>query len=247
MKIFIYSPQREISQIISDHLSFKGNHCIPFETTEDLSSMVRNMHKGPDLLILDYLSYNHEIFSINKYLKSINRYIPVVFFNDPCLTRSTRAAHWKAVLQTTQTGIHYNDFSIFDETLKTLEELIVSEEFSPYIPLLQPPKKIPESLIKNPCTLEYMKDNSDDCITTFKERNHLPAKLFYLLTILQQNKDNPLSINQIIELYKLDGKSVSAQSLKVYFSELKKIVWKDKECRFLIHHENKTYRFVRFR
>ena len=72
MKIFIYSTQREISQIISDHLSFKGNHCIPFETPEDLSSLIKTMKEGPDLLILDYLTYNHDIFNIYSYLREIN-------------------------------------------------------------------------------------------------------------------------------------------------------------------------------
>ena len=110
MKLFIYSPQREIGQIISDHLSAQGNHCFAFETLEDLYSLITSMTKYPDLLILDYLSFNHDIFNIYTYLKSLDANLPVIFYNDPCLTRSTRAAHWKSVLEITQFGYKQKDF-----------------------------------------------------------------------------------------------------------------------------------------
>ena len=247
MKIFIYSPQREISQIISDHLSCKEDHCIAFETMEDLSSLVRNMEKGPDLLILDYLSFNHDIFNIFSYLKKIQKPIPVIFYNDPCLTRSTRAAHWKALLELTQTEYKKKDFSYLDSIFKKLEELISSEEFSPYVSLLQPPKTVPDYLIKDKYTLDYMKEKSDDCIKSFRDRNKVPKNLFYLLSLLQKNKDIPMRLSDIIELYKNDGKEITENSLKVLISKLKNLIRSDKQCGFLIYQEDGTYRFVRYK
>lgn len=247
MKIFIYSPQREISQIISDHLSYKGNHCIPFATIEDLSSLMRTMQSGPDLLILDYLSFNHDIFNIFSYFKKLNKSVPLLFFNDPCRTRSTMAAHWKSLIEITVPDFANQDTSKYDEIFINLEELICSKEFSPYVSLLQPAKKIPDSLIKDTYTLQYLKDNSDDCITSFKERINLPNNLFYLLSLFQKNKDTKLSLNRIIELYKMDGKQISQKSLKVNISNLKKLIRSDKECAFLIYQENGNYRFVRYK
>ena len=247
MKIFIYSRHREISQIIADHLSYKGNHCIPFFTLSDLSSMMKNLQVGPDLLILDYLTFNHDIFNVYTYFKSLNKSIPVIFYNDPCLTRSTRALHWKAILELTLSDYDKKDYSIYDEVFIELAELIESNEFLPYVSLLQPPKEIPQSLIKERLTLQYMKDMSDDCITSFKQRNNLPNNLFYLLSLLQKNKDSSLSIDRILEYYKMDGKQMTEKSLKVLISNLKKKIRSDKECAFLIYHEDGKYRFVRYK
>ena len=247
MKIFIYSPQREISQIISDHLSCKEHHCIAFETLEDLSSLVRSMEKGPDLIILDYLSFNHDLFNVFTYLKNIHKPIPVVFYNDPCLTRSTRTAHWKAILELTQSVYEKTDFSYLDSVLERLEELINSQEFSPYISLLQAPEIVPDYLIKDKYTLEYMKEKSDDCITAFRDRTKLPKNLFYLLSLFQKNKDVPMRLENIIENYKNDGKEMTEKSLKVLISKLKNLIRADKQCGFLIYQEEGTYRFVRYK
>ena len=247
MKIFIYSPQREISYIIADHLSSKSETCIVFEKLEDLSSTIRNMKKGPDLLVMDYLSYNHDLFNVYSYLKAINKQIAVIFYNDPCLTRSTRVLHWKSLLEMTQPLYQKNDFTVFDDIFEKLQELVESKEFSQYISLLQPPKKVPDSLIKDKYTLQYIKDNCDDCITSFKTRNHLPNNLFYLLSLLQKNKTVPVKLNQLIDLYKDDGKEITPRSLKVYISQLKNIIRKDKECCFLINQDNGAYRFIRYK
>lgn len=247
MKIFIYSPQREISQIISDHLTGKTNHCIVFEKLDDLSSLIRSMDKGPDLLVLDYLTYNHELFNVYAYLKKINKRFPVIFYNDPCLTRSTRTAHWLTILELTQASYEKKDFSMYEPVFQNLEELITSKELSPYISVLQPPKPVPYSMIKDKYTLQYLKDRSDDCISTFRERNNLPNNLFYLLSLLQKHKDTPLKLSGLIELYHLDEKKISEKSLKVLLSKLKSLIRADKECSFLIHQDNGTFRFIRYK
>ncbi len=214
---------------------------------ENLSALVRSMPKGPDLLIFDYLSFNHDIFNIYHYLKAINKPIPVIFYNDPCLTRSRRALHWKAILELTQEDFLRKDYSIYDKVFDNLEELIESKDFLPYISLLQPPQSVPDNLIKDKYTLQYIKENSDDCIKDFKERNKIPNNLYYLLSLLQKNKTLPMTLNNIIDLYKEDGKEISGKSLKVLISRLKGLIRADKKCNFLIYQENGSYRFVRYK
>ena len=247
MKIFIYSPRREISQVIADNLTGKTNHCIVFEKLDDLSGLIRSMAKGPDLLILDYTTYNHELFNVYEYLKKIHKYFPVIFYNDPCITRSTRAAHWKSMLQITQLSYENQDFNYLDDIFAKLEELVKSKELAPYIPLLQPPAPVPPSMIKDKYTLQYLKDNSDDCITSFRDRNKLPNNLYYLLNLLQKNKAMPLKVSDIIELNEKDEKKISAKSLKVLISRLRNMIRHDKDCEFLIYHEKEYYRFVRYK
>ena len=247
MKVFIYSLQREISQIISDHLSDKGHLCFTFNTLSDLSESVRNLKTMPDLLILDYLTFNHDIFNVYEYLDQINIKMPVIFYNDPCLLRSTRALHWKTQLEITQTKYFNTDFSTYDPLFEDLEELIEAKEFKPYISLLQAPQQIPESLIRNKYTLQYLQENKDDCIVSFRERTKLPNNLFFLLSILQENKNMELSYEDIAALYEKKGKHITKESLKVLMSNLKKIIHQDKDCNFLIYHDKDRYRFIRYK
>ncbi len=214
---------------------------------ENLSALVRSMQKGPDLLIFDYLTFNHDIFNIYQYLKLIRKPIPVIFYNDPCLTRSRRALHWKAILELTQEDFAKKDYSAYNKVFEHLEKLIDSRDFLPYISLLQPPQQLPESLIKDKYTLQYIKENSDDCIKDFRERNKIPNNLYYLLSLLQKNKAAPMTLSYIIDLYKEDGKEITEKSLKVLISKLKGLIRADKKCNFLIYQENGSYRFVRYK
>ena len=247
MKLFIYSLQREISQIISDHLSDNGHLCFVFSTMSDLSDSIRNMKVLPDLLILDYLTFNHDIFNVYDYMDNLNIKVPLIFYNDPCLLRSTRALHWKTQLELTQARYPKRDFSTYEPLLNELEALIEAKEFRPYISLLQPPQKVPASLIREKYTLQYIKENQDDCIIKFKERMNVPGNLFFLLSVLQEYKNLELSYNDIAEIYEKKGKHITKESLKVLMSKLKKIIHQDKECNFLIYHDKDRYQFVRYK
>ena len=247
MKVFIFSLQREISQIISDHLSDKGHLCFSFDTMSDLSVALRSLKTMPDLLILDYLTYNHDIFNVYEYFYQTNLQIPVIFYNDPCLLRSRRSLHWKTQLEITQRKYLQKDFTELEPLFSDLEELIEAKEFKPYISLLQPPQKLPDSLIKDKYTLQYLQENQDDCIYNFKERTKLPGNLFYLLNLLQKHKDLELSYKDLEELYEENGRHITKESLKVLMSRLKKFIHEDKEFNFLIYHDEDRYRFVRFK
>ena len=247
MKIFIYSPQMEISQIISDHLQEKENLCFVFENFSEVTCEVMNQKKPPDLLILDYLSFNHDLFNIYEFFSKKNLFLPVIFYNDPCLTRSTRTAHWLAQIDALLCKSITKDFSKYEPLFLYLEELIESDEFRPYISLLQPAKDLPPDLIKDKYTLQYLKENSDDCIFSFKERTNIPQNIFYLLKLMQKNKDMQLSIKDIQDLYKDNGKEITETSIKVLLSKLRKYIRDDHECNFLIYHEKDRYRFIRYK
>ncbi len=245
MKVIIYSPVKEISHIISKQLTCQGHKCVIFEYLEDLSSLIRNLKKGPDLIILDYLSFNHDLFNIYTYLNKLNKQIPVIFFNDPCLTRSTRAAHWKAILEMTQTKYLTQGLCNYSEIFTTLEKLVESEALVPYIPLLQPPKLFPKNFLNENNLLKLINNDNLDYITSFKLRNNLPNNLFYLLNIFEENKDHPMELSKIIDCYKKDGKKISERSLRVHISNLKSIIRKDEKHEFIIDQDKGTYRLIR--
>ena len=247
VRLFIYSLQWEITQIISDHLSNEGHLCLTFDEQSHLYSTIKDLKKHPDLLILDFRVFNHDTFNIFSYFERFEIKLPVLFYNDPCLTRTTLAEHWKSQIDFLQGCYIDFDEEKYMPLFKSLQKLIESKEFKPYIALLQEPQPVPQEFIRDKYTLDYLQYNKDDSILNFKERNNLSNSLFYLLSILQKNKGISLSLKDIAELYKKDDKKITVESLRVLISKLKKAIRTDRDCNFLINKELNRYRFVKYK
>lgn len=247
MKVFIFSKQREIAQVISDHLSDKGHLCFPFFKLEDLRSIIEKTDNRPDLLILDYMTFNHAMFDIYHFFERRKYHIPIVYYNEPCLIMPTRTEHWLVQIEYKQNYYIKMDLETLRPILTDLEELIEAPEFNPYVSLLQPPKPLPKSLVRDQLTLNYLRENENDCIYEFKNRIRLSPSLFYLLEILQKNKSEPLTLKEILSVYKKDNKQMTEASLKVIMSRLRSKIRQNPDCGFLINYSDNKYRFVRYR
>lgn len=94
-------------------------------------------------------------------------------------------------------------------------------------------------------TLKHIKDCNNDYIFEFRDKVKLPNNLFYLLKIFQQNKNYPLTIEDIQKYYTKDEKKISENSLKVLISNLKHKIKDDDDCKFIISQNNKLYTFLR--
>ncbi|MDD5930305.1 MAG: helix-turn-helix domain-containing protein [Spirochaetales bacterium] len=250
MKVFVYSMQPYIGQIICDHLAEKGHQCFCFQNQQEIGTALMNIKTPPDLLVLDFTAYNHDDFDIYKFFLKQKLNLPLVFYNEPCLTMSTRARHWKSQIMLNQNSQKEHkkvlEIEKFDEIFKDLEELVESDELSPYISLMQKPKPLPEYMIPKKYSLDYIRNTKNDFILEFKKRAKLPENLFYLLSILQANKDFLLSLSDIQRFYKKDGKEISENSLKVLISRLRSKIREDKQCKFIIRKTNGMYQFVKF-
>ncbi len=244
MRVYIHSPQVEIAEIIADHLREEKHTCYVYRDFMELFVSIINQKTPPDLLIMDYLSYNHDNYSIMETFDEKKISLPVLFYNEPFLNRSTRAKHWKSQISLLQNLSDEIDLNTYDDIFLSLQNLIESKELRPYISLLQKPLPLPPELIKNKITLKFIKENQDDCICSFKERNKLPNNLFYLLQIFQKHRKIGLTLEDIVKEYQKDGKTISPESLKVLISRLKTSIRKDSDCNFLILHEKKTYKFI---
>lgn len=248
MNVFVYSMQPYIGQIICDHLTEKGHLCLCFQNQQEVGTTLMKLKTPPDLLVLDFTAYNHDDFDIYNFFLKKKLCLPLVFYNDPCLTMSTRARHWKSQIMLNQNSKKEQVFKIekFDEIFKDLEELVESDELSPYISLMQKPKPLPEYMIPKKYSLDYIKNVKKDFILEFKKRASLPENLFYLLSILQANKDFLLSLSDIQKFYIRDGKEITENSLKVLISRLRSKIREDKQCKFIIRQTKGMYQFVKF-
>ena len=247
MNIYIHSMQDYIGEIIRDHLTEKGHLCFSFRKQEDLSQTLMKIKALPDLLILDYTTFNHDDFDIYEHLNSRKVTLPVIFYNEPCLIMTTRAKHWKTQIMLNQNQNNTINIESYEAIFQDLQELVESEELSPYISLMQKPSPLPEELIPKKMTLSHIKNIKSDCIVEFKNRNNLADNLFYLLSIFQANKELVLSLEDIQNIYKNDGKTISQESLKVLISKLRGKIRDDKQCKFIIRKVDKSlYQFVKF-
>lgn len=247
MKVFIFSRQREIAQVITDHLSDKGHLCFSFYKLENLREIIEKTDNWPDLLVLDYLTFNHAMFDIYHFFERHKYHIPIVYYNEPCLIADTRTDHWLIQINYKQNYYLKLDLETLRPVLAELEELIEAPEFKPYVSLLQEPKPLPKTLIHDQLTLRYIKENENDCIYDFRNNIKLQPSLFYLLEILQRNKSQPMSLSEILQIYKRDRKQMTEKSLKVIICRLRSKIRENPDCGFLINFSDNKYRFVRYK
>lgn len=250
MTVYLFSKSYEIGQIINEHLISNNYLSFLFPKTDDITKAIKNLKRPPDLLVLDYTIFNHDFFNIYSYLNEIKVQLPVIFFNDPCITASTRTKHWlyQLVILTYKTnGKQFTDEEIkeYECLFSKIEEIITLEELTPYVELMQKAKPIPESLKRQPIK-EYLTIKTSNQILEFKKRAKLPESLFFLLKILEQNMDIPLTTDDILDFYKEEGKQMTENSLKVLISRLRKEIYNDRKCKFIISSNKGAYSFIGF-
>ncbi|MCR4578892.1 MAG: hypothetical protein K5681_00950 [Treponema sp.] len=246
MKLFIYSTQKELNTILQDHFSAKGHLCVVFDGLEHFFGSIEKTNNPPDLMILDYLIYNHDIFNLFNYLESQNCIYPCIFYNDPCVTRSNRVAHWKAQLNVLQNKTMNLDVEKLDPILNDLRAIIENKQLAPSIYLMQQPVPFPKEFVAPKITLDYIQENENDGIEDFRKRNNLPNNLYYLLKLLHNHQDKKLTISEIRRYYEKDNKEIEESSLYVMLSKLRSIVRDDKQARFIIRKDGDYYYFIKF-
>ncbi len=246
MRLYILSTQPEINTILHDHFTEKGYLCVTFKGLEEFFMSIEHNVSPPELIILDYVIFNHDIFNIYNYLERKKCIFPCIFYNDPCLTRANRLSHWKAQIELLQNKTDKIDIKRIEPLLKDLQDIVENKILSPSIKLMQVPSPFPKELVNPKITLDYIQKVQDDGLEDFRTRNDLPNSLFYLLKLLHDNQQLRLTVEDIKKLYEADKKEISESSLYVMLSKLRGIVRDDKKSRFVIRKEGEYYRFIKF-
>lgn len=250
MTVYLFSHSYEIGQIIADHLITHDYNCFLFKTKDDLYTEIYTHKKFPDLIVLDYLTFNHDFFNLHTYLIKNKISQPLIFFNDPCIIGKSRTRHWLYqldILTYRESDQHLSkeERASYEALFSTIEEIVELDELAPYIILMQKPKPLPKKLIKQTMTIDYIKAN---CTTENDIPNiKLPGNLSFLLNIFTQNSDTPLKIEDILFFYKKEGKQMTENSLKVLISNLRKEIRNNKDCNFIISNNKGVYALTRLR
>jgi len=252
MKVYIFTKQMEIGYILAEEIHKLGHYTQVFSDTESLFLNMKNNLQQPDLIAADYTIFNHDNFNFKKTLEEENFLTHVIYYNEPCITRGNRRLSWMGSVNeklaiSSKDSKNYNfyidNLEEYRRLFEVLQQLVESEELSQYIPLMQKPKPLPESIKKS--FFERLKENSfDSLLFSFKKRNHLPANLYNLLLILNENRETSVSALELSRLYSNRHAQISETSIKVLISKLRHYISEDAECIFYIAKNKKGYKLI---
>lgn len=249
MNLYLFSFRMELIQIIADELRKKSHSCVCFNNMNSFLCAINTGKKAPDLAIIDYTVWNHQLYDFGAYQRKHNLFLPFIYFNDPC-PMGPYIIHWEIMLNTMlikfpgrirkeQEELFINRFKTI---LKDLSQIVNSEILKPYIPLIQKAKDLPEGLpIKNP--LDYLSKLTPKSFdfNKFKEKVNLPPSSEFIFKIFLANVEKPLSVANICEEYHKQSKEMSEKSVGPVISKLKQYLRKDEDCPYVISSENKNY------
>ena len=243
MNIYICSTQPDVFRFLAYRIEKKGHNCILFSTYTSYLNTLYNSKCPPDLAILDYTLENH-LISKSPYesLYEQKIFMPVIYYNDPCIGEGARLNVWEAFINYDETKKFIADeqryippFEEIQKILVLVNDFIESAEFKPYIKLMQPPKPFPKQL----CT-DYISENLlsagsfSDSIFNLQDELKLPDNLYVLLKILYEHKNKILSAAQIQKYYSEEKAEISEASLSVLISKLRSSIKKSSVCNYRI-------------
>ena len=144
MIVYFHSKQRVVCRKIADLLEKQGHICSIYTVLSQFYGAVSNMSKKPDLLVLDYTAFNHDVFNVYRFMQERECQIPLIFYNDPIPPPEERVFHWFTSLK-----VNYTDKASFDPgeykpLLQTISDAVDSDLLHPYISLLQLPLPFPD-------------------------------------------------------------------------------------------------------
>lgn len=191
---------------------------------------INNSKRLPDLAILDYTLENHLISkSPYELLYEMKQYMPLVFYNDPCIAEGARVTVWRNFIETMENRDFAPKDQLYIPPIEEIEKILIlivdfieSPEFRPYIKLMQKPKDFPKEL-----TLDYLAENFTKAgsfsisLLSLKNEMNLPDNLFTLFQIFYENKNTILEPERIRKMYEELKSPISDKTLCVLISQLR--------------------------
>lgn len=249
MTLYLYSHNMELIQIIAEELRKHDHFCVCFKDLNSFLCAINEGNRAPDLAVLDYTVWNHQLFNFVSYQHFHNLFLPFIYFNDPCPMASF-PMHWEMILNALcakfplKVPLEQQDKFIenYTKVLSDLAEIINSDNLKPYIPLLQKPKKLPDDLpLRN--TFDFLGKLNPPAfnLEEFKNKTKLPENLEFLLKIFLDKPGSALSSDHICNEYHKQSKQMTETSLGATISKLKKYLRLDENCPYIISSTNKVY------
>lgn len=244
MLIFFLTDQSEICHIISDRLA--EHSCHVFTDINKIYDAILNLHNPPDLLVVDYSMFNHEIFSISEYMDQVHYHIPIIYYNDPCLIAGNRPDHWKHLLFLQNDLLESKNQDEYYDVFVKITEVVEDPDISQYIPLMQKPKMLPEKFYVTKMYKDTVLKDAQRRLMEFKTKTNMPDNLFFLMELLYIYLDKTVSAEELRDEYSQKIRPITIQSITVQLSKLKKILKDYPEANYTIIKRKTGYQLIAF-
>lgn len=251
MTVYLCSTQPDIFRFLANKIEKLGHFCLLFTDYTNMQNTLLKSNYLPDLVLIDYMTENH-LLTTNPYEKidKDKLYLPLIFYNDPCIAKGARASVWADIVKNCcnkdylPEGKYIPTEKAMNEVLELVADFVESEQFSPYIYLMQKPLPFPESFTTDFLYEKFTYNkNHYKTIDGFQKETNLPENLFILLQIFFDHKDDLLSIVDLIELYTEKKSRITQASLKVMLSNLRSYFKRYPEFNYRLEHNAKGYKF----
>ncbi len=246
MTIAFLTKQYEVCRRIAERMNLPELSCMIFSTLSDMHEYFSKKKKFPDMMIFDYMMYNHDFVNPYEEMKNMNMNHPLIFYNDPYPDDSSRADFWEYQIMRTNPGCIIQDYRKY---LSALERAVQAPDIFPYISLIQPPKPLPDTEEESPRVKTVTPDIPDDgngkkMLYTLRKKHCIPKSVFSVLEILYNNMGYPTSIEGLMELLSSPGKSRSRNSINICLSKLRAILKSEDEYNMDLVTDQDGYRLI---
>ena len=110
MRVYIFSLPENLfkAESIKHFLELKGHKTSLFDSDSEFYKIISGKTNVADLIIYDFLFFNHNVFNIYDYMKDEDFLIPLIFFNDPTPHQESTEYFWNNILSIIYTEKYFN-------------------------------------------------------------------------------------------------------------------------------------------
>lgn len=260
MLIYFLTKEPDVCQLISDKLITKEIIITIFPTTTNLFKKIFELNLIPDLLLLDYLYFQPDLFNPYNLFNKSKKKFPIIFYNHPFPLPRRRKIFWLYNLKKTKEDF---DLTNISKILYKLEQILLDKNISKYISCIQYPEKYISTNTRyieplNNEEISYYLNNYDNVITKeltkdkkftsqkkihqeskeenefldlIRTENKLSHNLFIIFEYLYLHKESHVST---LELRNLLNHTLSENGLRLIIYRLRKVLTENKKYNLTI-------------
>lgn len=136
MRIYFLSRQPDVCQLMADRLSQISAEIKIFPLIPELFHDIFDMGNIPDILFLDFLYYQSDVFDLYTIFEDRQKFFPIVYYNHPFPIPEKRKYFWTFNLQ--KSG-KFKDTKNIEPVLEEMEKALMDPNIAPYVSCIQNP------------------------------------------------------------------------------------------------------------
>lgn len=241
MTVYFFTKQIAVCEKIVDKITKTGICAIPHYGQKFFFHILHNNVTLPDLFVMDYTMFQHDMLNIYRYMRELNVIVPLIFYNDPYPSDGERVTYWLF-----QLARHFTELEIspeLKELLYAIQNAVESPAIKPYIPLIQEPLPFGEadicSQVEKTPVLPYNIN-----IYELRKKVKMPPTIFNLFIKFINRYNTYISRNELKDVLLMHDRVAADRSVCVYVSRLRYYLKKIKKYNIEILNSAAGYKLI---